>query len=276
MSRLAAFEQSDSDVVDELAVFEPTLVTAWARQVKRLARTAVRNVASHQPRVAAAEEYPEWSMPNEDEVLHLPTESAAIEAAMKRQFEAMYRILLPMGASAGLSFDVRNRIVREVLAERGQHITSITRTIRNEIMTQLQDAYDAGESLPKASRRVAEVLGDRSVKRAQVIAATELAGAKNGASVRLATVLDGTSLNDDGTVRRDRQGHDPILLWKVWYATMDHRTRPTHAKANGQQVKMTEAFVVGSSRLQYPGDPSGPGDEVIHCRCTTTYTETAP
>lgn len=274
MSRLDAFEASDAEVAADLAAYEPTLTTAWQRQVKRLARKAVANVAKHQPVVAAVD--PEWSIPNEDEVLHIATEKDAIWRALKAQFARQHRILVQLGASAGLSFDVRNRIVDEVLAERGQFIGEITETIRAEIMVQLREAYEAGESLRQASRRVAVTMGGRSQAHAQRIAATELAGAKNGASVRLAQVLDGTSLNDDGSVRLDRLGHDPITLWKVWYATMDKRTRPTHAAANGQQVRMMESFRVGTSALQYPGDPSGPGSEVIHCRCTVTYTEAAP
>lgn len=276
MSRLAAFRSSDEEAERDLAAYEPTLTRAWQRQVKRLSRKAVENVASLQPVVAAGDEPPEWSVPNEDEVLHVPTERQAVWAALRKEFAAMHTILVQIGATAGLSFDVRNRIVEEVLAERGQFIGEITKTIRAEIMLQLQEAYAEGESLRQASRRVATTMGGRSYSHAQRIAATELAGAKNGSSVRLASILDGTSLNDDGSVRLDRLGHDAITLWKVWYATMDKRTRPTHAAANGQQVKMTATFRVGSSAMQYPGDPSGPGSEVIHCRCTVTYTETAP
>jgi hypothetical protein len=275
VSRLAAFRADDAAVEAALEAYRPTLEAAWARQVKRLARVAVANLHRHQPIVAASEP-PDWSMPNDDEVLPIEQQRALVAEAMRREFAAMHKILLDTGASAGLSFDTRNRIVDEVIAERGQHITRITETIRAEIMTQLREAYAAGESLPQASRRVAATLGERSTKRAQVIAATELAGAKNGASVRLASILSGTSLNDDGSVRQDTLGHDPIKLWKIWYATMDHRTRPTHAQANGQQVPINQPFDVGGSSLDYPGDPSGPGDEVIHCRCTVAYTEAAP
>lgn len=274
MSRLAAFRGDDEAVAAALDEFRPSFEAAWARQVKRLARVAVQNLHRHQPIVAAGD--PDWSMPNEDEVLPIEQQRALVAAAMRREFAELHKILLDTGASAGLGFDVRNRIVDEVIAERGQHITRITETIRAEIMTQLRDAYEGGESLRQASRRVATTLGERSTKRAQVIAATELAGAKNGASVRLASVLSGTSLNDDGSVRHDTLGHDAIKLWKSWYATMDHRTRPTHAQANGQTVPINQPFTVGGSSLDYPGDPSGPGDEVIHCRCTVTYTETAP
>lgn len=54
---------------------------------------------------------------------------------------------------------------------------------------------------------------------------------------------------------------------KVWLATSDTRTRPTHAAAEGQEVKLAGMFQVGTSLLRFPGDPSGPVTEVANCRC---------
>lgn len=55
---------------------------------------------------------------------------------------------------------------------------------------------------------------------------------------------------------------------KVWVATGDGRTRATHAAASGEEVGLNSRFAVGGARLRYPGDPSGPVDEVANCRCT--------
>lgn len=58
---------------------------------------------------------------------------------------------------------------------------------------------------------------------------------------------------------------------KMWLATRDERTRPTHAHstgADGQRVALLEPFKVGQAHLMYPGDPSGPPQEVIQCRCS--------
>jgi hypothetical protein len=54
---------------------------------------------------------------------------------------------------------------------------------------------------------------------------------------------------------------------KVWCAHMDKRTRDTHFAADGQQVPVDQTFQVGGSRLDFPGDPSGPPAEVASCRC---------
>ena len=55
---------------------------------------------------------------------------------------------------------------------------------------------------------------------------------------------------------------------KEWMAVQDDRTRDDHADADGQVVKMDEAFDVGGEDLDYPGDPDGSAENVINCRCT--------
>lgn len=59
-----------------------------------------------------------------------------------------------------------------------------------------------------------------------------------------------------------------IALKKTWLATVDKRTRKDHAHADGQSVPLADKFNVGGARLDYPGDPDGPDDQVINCRCT--------
>lgn len=57
-------------------------------------------------------------------------------------------------------------------------------------------------------------------------------------------------------------------MFKQWYATRDTRTREDHAKAHRQVVPLDGQFNVGGWSLSYPGDPDGPADQVINCRCT--------
>lgn len=51
---------------------------------------------------------------------------------------------------------------------------------------------------------------------------------------------------------------------KKWVATLDERTRVSHASMNGEVVELEEHF---SNGLMYPGDPDGPAREVFNCRC---------
>ena len=53
-------------------------------------------------------------------------------------------------------------------------------------------------------------------------------------------------------------------LRKQWIATMDGRTRASHASIHGE-VRLTKRQF--SNGLMIPGDPSGPAEETINCRC---------
>lgn len=59
----------------------------------------------------------------------------------------------------------------------------------------------------------------------------------------------------------------------VHNSTDDSRTRHTHRDAEGQRVPIGEAFTVGGFSLRFPGDPSGPPQEIIQCRCTSLLVE---
>lgn len=51
---------------------------------------------------------------------------------------------------------------------------------------------------------------------------------------------------------------------KQWDATLDGRTRASHARVDGEIKELDEKF---SNGLMFPGDPSGKAAEVINCRC---------
>lgn len=64
-----------------------------------------------------------------------------------------------------------------------------------------------------------------------------------------------------------RFSEDAPELDKVWIATIDSRTRPTHFAADGQRAPLAGSFTVGGTHLAYPADPTGPAAEVRNCRC---------
>ena len=100
--------------------------------------------------------------------------------------------------------------------------------------------------------RIVKELPDLSRSRALTIARTE------SHAVAMETELE--SLKDDDDV-----------LYKEWVSTSDDRTRPDHDQANGQKVKMDEPFKVGDAMLDHPGDPNGPPEQVVNCRCVMVY-----
>lgn len=58
---------------------------------------------------------------------------------------------------------------------------------------------------------------------------------------------------------------------KVWIASIDDRTRETHLDTSGQCVGIDGSFDVGGTELQMPGDPAGPPEEIVNCRCTVVF-----
>lgn len=56
-----------------------------------------------------------------------------------------------------------------------------------------------------------------------------------------------------------------VKLKKEWVATLDARTRHSHAILDGEQVAQDKKF---SNGCRFPGDPQGPPWEIYNCRCT--------
>lgn len=61
---------------------------------------------------------------------------------------------------------------------------------------------------------------------------------------------------------RDKYGID---VKKMWYATLDGRTRTHHREIHGEVRELEEPF---SNKLLFPADPNGDPSEVYNCRCT--------
>lgn len=105
-----------------------------------------------------------------------------------------------------------------------------------------------GESIPNTAKRLMGVLAmDRNM--ATRAARTAMTSAENAGRV-------------DSYKRAERIG---IKLEQEWMATLDERTRHSHRLLDGEHVPVGKKF---SNGLEYPGDPSGPGEEIWNCRCT--------
>jgi hypothetical protein len=113
---------------------------------------------------------------------------------------------------------------------------------------------EEGEAPTVIARNIRTEVPNLGIARARAIARTETHSAQQAATRSFANEVD-----------------EEFPLVKVWVSTEDDRTRPTHAEANGQQQPLDQPFQVGDALLQFPGDPSGPPEEVINCRCVSTY-----
>lgn len=141
--------------------------------------------------------------------------------------------------------EVRNRLVR------------VPEEVFDLVAGQVAAGVNLGESIPKIRERVDSVLSttgsERWPNRATVIARTETIGALNAGRADAFRVVAADS---------DER------LEMFWLATDDSRTRHSHREAEGQRVPVGSPFIVGGAELRFPGDPLGPPQEVIQCRCT--------
>jgi len=61
---------------------------------------------------------------------------------------------------------------------------------------------------------------------------------------------------------------DRSTVTYIWRTAHDKRVRETHRPMDGQVRAEGQSFITGGgAHLLYPGDPSGPPEEVINCRC---------
>lgn len=121
----------------------------------------------------------------------------------------------------------------------------------------LADAAEPGRNPRAAAKDIQTALGGAVGKiRARTIARTELHAAAGYAQHQEA--------------ERAAQTYG-IAFRKEWRATHDARVRKSHAAANGQRVAIAASYIVGGAALRFPGDPLGPGREVINCRCVSIF-----
>lgn len=136
----------------------------------------------------------------------------------------------------------------------------------DEVFDQIRGAIEAGRQEGLHPREVARdvdrLLADTAnwEGRARTIARTETLGANNAGARASARAT------------ADYLGYGPDQVQRSWLATSDSRTRESHAEADGQTIMGLDAtYSVGGAELEGPGDPYGPAEEVINCRCTETF-----
>lgn len=62
--------------------------------------------------------------------------------------------------------------------------------------------------------------------------------------------------------------HSEFEQVKIWIAVNDARTRRSHKHGTGVDGEERDLLSPFSNGLMFPGDPDGPAEEVISCRCT--------
>lgn len=180
--------------------------------------------------------------------------TASVQTFGKRVWEQGKTLALPleMKEEDFAAFMTRMALLyvqQEVVRAR---ITNVSDTTRSLIVAAIERGFSDGSTTAEIAKDLRSIVPSLSRMRADVIARTETHGAANYGANEAAK----------------RTG---LPLRKEWNASHDENTRDTHSEADGQVVGMDELFEVGDGRLAYPGDPSGPAQEVINCRCALSH-----
>lgn len=205
----------------------------------------------------------------------LPADAAPApqNLAQHRAFwgELMRSDVVPV--AGGILARVRNRITgrrnepltgadeARYLNEAANRLVRVPDEVYALIVRQIEEGIARQESIPEIRDRVRTVLTSTASEywpnRAVVVARTEVQGAVQAGAYF-------------GALRAAEQRGESAPE-KIWAATTDQRTRPTHREADRQRVALREPFTVGGAKLLFPGDPRGPAQEVIQCRCSSLY-----
>lgn len=157
------------------------------------------------------------------------------------------------------SLDTRALAVNRALTRRNQ-LVRVADEVYALVQREVAKAVNVGTSGEGLAAIIEELFDftatPRWDNRAAVVARTESIGALNGGRY-------------DGHVWT--AGRLGGVFERVWVSTLDGATRPTHRAAEGQRTTLDGVFMVGDppGPLRFPGDPAGPPQEVIQCRCTT-------
>jgi uncharacterized protein with gpF-like domain len=217
---------------------------AYAAEIRRAAEVAVDEWL----RTGAVPQMPEHEQAIRDIVRHQVSTAIAVAGGrLARQFGKKH--IERKDFAATVAKWASRYITLEAIRRR---ITAIAETTRAQIVGAVERGFAAGMAQNAVAAAIRAAVPQIAVARSKVIARTETHGAAGYGAQAAAheTGLD---------------------LVKVWIAAEDERTRQSHADADGQRVRMDEAFSIGGEALMFPGDPNASPENVINCRCAVGY-----
>ena len=120
---------------------------------------------------------------------------------------------------------------------------------KKQISASVTSSILQGKSIQNIAKDLQDRIPDMNKASAIRTARTAVTGAQNAGRM-------------DSYVAAEKMG---IKVRKEWLATIDGRTRHSHAILDGKVVDKDKKFENG---CMFPGDPNGPPCEVYNCRCT--------
>ena len=129
-----------------------------------------------------------------------------------------------------------------------QKLSKNTEVLKKNVISELQRGFSTNMAYADIARNISN-WGTADLNRSMRIARTE------GHRVQCKADLN-------CAYRARQMGCDTV---KQWNATLDGKTRDSHAAIDKEWKELEEPF---SNGLMYPGDPKGKAAEVINCRCS--------
>ena len=117
---------------------------------------------------------------------------------------------------------------------------------KRQISASVTSSILQGKSIPGIAKDLQTRMPEMNKSSAIRTARTAVTGAQNAGRM-------------DSYVAAEKMG---IKVRKEWLATLDGRTRHSHAMLDGEQVDNEKKF---SNGCMFPGDPNGPAAEVYNC-----------
>lgn len=151
-------------------------------------------------------------------------------------------VLSHLNEASNMGFGVReSQILRESSFAASQ--TTLSRLI-GDALGSLGGAAEEGLGIVQAAERLRNHFTMASDFELQRIARTEINRAQQIAAVETEREFG--------------------IEYHEWITASDERVRASHALQHGEITRVGTPF---SNGLLYPGDPAGPAEEVINCRC---------
>jgi hypothetical protein len=182
-------------------------------------------------------------------------------------FRAAYRAVAPKAVldsvvksvaemNIDIGFDVHDpRITVFVQSQSFNFVRNIDDTTKSALADMLDEALAKGTPTAVFRAQIENKFAEYQGHRAVAIARTEMGIAENYGSQFALEEAVGLGMKAK----------------KMWISARDNRVRDSHIAADGQVVRVDQAFVVGRCRMLYPMDGarcSDPG-EIVMCRCRT-------
>jgi HK97 family phage portal protein len=208
---------------------------------------------------------PDWptgtSIPLPDDAISYLPEVGELTREVTERHGIIFRRLL-----SRFGFRALEQVSKELVFDEGApEALSLLRRDADRVGEEVVRLLDDVTETLEAGMREGESLGGLVDRIRSTVGASPNTPARGGPTVRSQRIARTETLAaaNSGTVEGYRQGDVEMM---EWLTSRDAHVRDSHAEMEGDITFVGQPF---SNGLLFPGDPAGPAEEIINCRCTT-------